>query len=480
MQSVFKNIIPEKARVSSRLLVSSALFLALLSVAMPTAVSAQEQAYSLSSGSPTEAPSQPQQAPAYTPEQLDQLLAPIALYPDSLVGQILMASTYPLEVVEAYRWQQQPAIAGLQGNQLQAALDQLPWDPSVKSLVAFPQLLKTLNDNLQWMEQLGDAFLAQQADVTNEIQQLRQRAEAAGTLQSTPQQVVSSQDGDIIIAPANPEMVYVPAYNPLDVYGAWPYADYQPYYFPGYTYAGVALTFGYGIAVADWFWGWDHWDWRNHRIDIDDRRFSQLNRGFPSRGDGAWRYDPAHRHGVPYQSAPVRAQFQSNRAPGVTRSYRGYAAAPQTPRNEPEHNAYFNHSAHPQPNMRQVGPVPVNRPAGAPQIRLAPGQNIDRQPDNTRRVAPEVVNRPATAPQIQRAPEQNFARFAPVEVPRPAPAPVFESFSRGGASVHVESARGAYSRASAAAPAPAFRGGSAPAPRPVGGGNRGGQNLRHQ
>ena len=177
-------------------------------------------------GSSAIAQNQPPPAPAaapLTPGQLDQLTAPIALYPDALVGQILMAATYPLEVVEAARWVQQPANASLKGDQLAAALVQQPWDPSVKSLVVFPQILKMMNGNLTWTEQLGDAFLAAQSAVMDSVQRLRQQAEAAGKLQSTAQMVVSTVGGLIVIAPPDPNSVYVPVYNPNDIYGAWAY-----------------------------------------------------------------------------------------------------------------------------------------------------------------------------------------------------------------------------------------------------------------
>ena len=185
---------------------------------------------------PQGAPVAPQ--PTYSPQQLDELLAPIALYPDQLVGQVLMASTYPLEVVEASRWRQDSANANLQGDQLAAALEQQSWDPSVKSLVQFPQVLSMMDQNLQWTEQLGDAFLAQQSDVSNSVQNLRQRAQTAGHLQSTPQQTVAGGSGrDRHPASAQPDVVYVPTYNPQVVYGSWAYPDYPPYYFappPGY------------------------------------------------------------------------------------------------------------------------------------------------------------------------------------------------------------------------------------------------------
>ena len=160
--------------------------------------------------------------PPLTTAQLDRLVAPIALYPDSLIAQILMAATYPLEVVEADRWLRLPANAALKGDALTAALQQQPWDPSIKSLVAFPQVVHTMDTNLNWTEQLGDAFLAQQPDVMDAVQRLRLRAQAAGSLASTPQQAVSTENQEIMIEPVSPDIVYLPTYNPWCVYGAWP------------------------------------------------------------------------------------------------------------------------------------------------------------------------------------------------------------------------------------------------------------------
>ena len=166
-----------------------------------------------------------QAAPLYTAAQLDQLLAPVALYPDQLLGQILIASTYPLEVVEAARWVEDPNNARLKGDQLAAALQGKDWDPSVKSLAPFPQILRMMDDRLDWMQKLGDAFLAQQNEVMDSVQRLRRQAEEAGTLQSSPQQTVTTQDQTITVEPANPNVVYVPVYDPTVVYGAWPYPD---------------------------------------------------------------------------------------------------------------------------------------------------------------------------------------------------------------------------------------------------------------
>jgi hypothetical protein len=258
------------------------------------------------------------------------MLAPIALYPDPLLGQILMASTYPLELVQADRWLQDPQNAALKGDQLAAALAPQPWDPSVKSLVPFPQILRMLDSNLNWTESVGEAFLANQPAVMESIQRLRQMAAAAGKLRSSPQQVVTSEGQVIIIEPASPEIVYVPVYEPAVVYGLWPYPEFPPYYFPGY-FDGVMIDgFGwFGVAIVLPLWGWHHWDWVHHRIDIDRDRFTVLNRNHPPAGTGAWEHEPFHRRDVPYRNPETRARFApSGEAPEVHRGVRGFPAAP--------------------------------------------------------------------------------------------------------------------------------------------------------
>ncbi|MGH7056451.1 MAG: DUF3300 domain-containing protein, partial [Acetobacteraceae bacterium] len=198
----------------------------------------------------------------FNTEQLDALLAPIALYPDQLLTQVLMAATYPLQIVEAERWLQQSGNSGLHGEALSKALEAENWDPSVKSLVPFPQVLAMLDGRLDWTQQLGYAFATQQADVMNSIQRLRSQAQQAGKLQSTAQQAVSSDQGSIVIQPANPAVVYVPAYNPTVVYGTWPYPAVPPVYIPpppGYVAANAlvsGLAFAAGVAVVGSLWGW--------------------------------------------------------------------------------------------------------------------------------------------------------------------------------------------------------------------------------
>lgn len=284
--------------------------------------------------SPAPAPAS-QAAPQLTPQQLDQMLAPIALYPDALVAQILMAATYPLEVVEADRWLQDSHNASLKGDQLAAALEQQTWDPSVKSLVPFPRILRMMDGKLDWTERLGEAFLADQAAVMDSIQRLRRKAQAAGNLGSAPQAVVTTQEEAITIEPPSLETVYVPLCNPSIVYGAWPYPAYPPDYFPDYFEGATAGGFGCGWFAAPIvapLWGWHRWDWRRHRIDIDQGRFTVLNGNRPPTGGAAWEHDPAHRHGVPYRDPEVRNRFSGSMvSPDVRRSFRGYptGAAPQ-------------------------------------------------------------------------------------------------------------------------------------------------------
>ncbi len=273
----------------------------------------------------------PPQAPPPTPmsagalfsqQQIDQLLAPIALYPDSLIAQILTAATYPLEVVEADRWLQVPGNAALKGDQLVAALQRRPWDPSVKALVPFPQILRMMDNNLEWTEKLGDAFLAQQAAVMDGVQRLRQRAQAAGALVSTPQQVISTQDGIIAVEPANPAVVYVPVYNPTLVYGVWPWPEYPPFYF--WPWPGFVLGFGIGIPVVYPLWGWCHWEWRHHRLHIDVPRFNEINVYRPPVSSPIWQHEPVHRDGVPYRDAETQARFQGAVSPQARLELRGY------------------------------------------------------------------------------------------------------------------------------------------------------------
>ena len=264
---------------------------------------------------------------AFTPQQLDQLLAPVALYPDALLAQTLMAATYPLEVVQAARWSKENP--NLKGDAAVAAVKDKDWDVSVKSLVAFPQTLSMMNDNLDWTQKVGDAMIGQQKDVADAVQRLRARAQAAGTLKSTPQQTVSTQasggQNAIVIQPTNPEVVYVPYYNPNWAYGSWPYPAYPPAYYPPPPNYGAALLsgmmFGLGVAATasmfgGWHWGWNGSNWGGSYSTVNVNRavnISGNNFNASRYADGRWNFDAAHRDGVPYRTQAERQAYNQVR-----------------------------------------------------------------------------------------------------------------------------------------------------------------------
>ncbi len=264
----------------------------------------------------------PAQAQAQTQQKLPegqivQLVAPIALYPDPLLTQVLMASTYPIEVVEAARWSQ--ANPTVKGTALEDAMQAQSWDPSVKALTTVPQTLQMMSAKLDWTEQLGDAFLAQQQDVLDAVQKLRAEAQAAGSLQSTPHQVVTTTSAPagvataglqraIEIEPANPDVYYVPIYNPALAFGGWAYPDYPPFYwYPTGFVASNAVSFAAGVAVGAAIWG--GCDWWNHNVIINVNRFNAFNRTNLNTADNVWAHNPAHRGDVPYRDAAVASRF---------------------------------------------------------------------------------------------------------------------------------------------------------------------------
>jgi len=257
----------------------------------------------------------------FSREQLDQILASVALYPDSLLAQVLMASTYPGDVTDAAAWSK--AHPDAKGEEAVRQVASQPWDPSVQSLVAFPQLLAVLGQDPSWVQRMGDAFLAQPDAVMDSVQRLRRQAEAAGNLKSNEQQKVSHEAATapaatptapqtIIIEPADPQVVYVPSYNPSMVYGTWAYPSYPPYYYPPPPYyypGGALLSFGIGMAVGGALWGdlnWGHGD-----IDIDVNRYNNFNSNRQINRDGnhTWRHDAANRDGVPYRDRGSREQY---------------------------------------------------------------------------------------------------------------------------------------------------------------------------
>jgi uncharacterized protein DUF3300 len=286
---------------------------------------------------PTPAPAAPVAA-KIPPDQLDSLVAPIALYPDPLLAQTLAASTYPLEIVQLQQWlAKNPS---LRDKALADAVAKQPFDPSVQALAAFPDVVKRLGDDIQWANDLGNAFLAQQSDVMDAVQRMRKKAQGKGKLESNEQQRVETQVIEkkevIIIEPAKPDVIYVPSYDPVVVYGppAYPYYPY-PYY-PYYPYGGAFMAFGVGIAMGA-FWGgvWGGCGWGNNTININNNNNfnrnnnvnrpeqrggdrgqgnrGQGNRGQGNRGQGGnWSHNPSHRGGTPYGDKATASKFGGN------------------------------------------------------------------------------------------------------------------------------------------------------------------------
>jgi hypothetical protein len=250
------------------------------------------------------------------PEELDQLVAPVALYPDPLLAEVLMSSTYPLEVVQADRWAKQNK--NLKGDQLTAALAKQSWDDSVKALVQVPSVLGMMSDQLDWTQKVGNAVLAQQADVMDAVQRLRKQAQAAGKLETTSQQTVTTksegQTPYVVIEPSSPSQLYVPYYQPSVVYGAWPHPAYPPYYFPpapGYVAGGAFATgvaFGAGVALGSA--GWGHCDWGRHNINVVNANvnINNFNRNNINNFN-KWEHNPDHRQGVQYNNDAVRQKY---------------------------------------------------------------------------------------------------------------------------------------------------------------------------
>ena len=263
-------------------------------------------------------------AKRFSQEELDQILAPVALYPDSLLAQVLMASTYPLEVVMADRWVKQNK--NLTGDKLIEATDKQPWDPSVRALVPFPELLSTMAEKLEWTEKLGDAFLAQQTDVMETVQSLRKKAYEAGNLKSTNEQQVIVEQETILVEPADPRVVYVPVYDPWRVYGSWWWPYYPPYVFYPYPYSAAFYYPGYigfsvGFAVGAYWGNWGYCNWPYRSVYVNHHYYGRPYPGYRSTPAGSvmasrgaptmqkWRHDPYHRRGVTYRDAVVGNQF---------------------------------------------------------------------------------------------------------------------------------------------------------------------------
>jgi hypothetical protein len=231
----------------------------------------------------------------YTPQQLDQLVAPIALYPDELLSEVLMAAGYPQQIVEAAQWVQDPSHAAIKGDALVAALQPLPWDPSVKGLVVFPQLVVMLSEHIDWTQALGAAFASQQAEVMTRVQELRHLAVRSGRTKTLRHLVFREEGQEIVIAAAEPDRIFVPVYNPVVVYGAWPDHDYPPVYLPpppnfiGERIApGLEASVGYAIVAP--LWGWSHPNWRDREITVNRTEYTRITRNVVIGSGDRWRH----------------------------------------------------------------------------------------------------------------------------------------------------------------------------------------------
>jgi len=282
-----------------------------------------------------------QTAPKIPNDQLDSLVAPIALYPDPLLSQVLVASTYPLEIVQLQQWIQRNG--GLKGDDLANAVEKQDWDPSIQAMAVFPDLVKRLADDIKWTTDLGNAFLAQQEEVMDAVQRMRQKAMDAGKLKSSEQQTVETKTVEtktvVVIQPASTQVVYVPVYSPLVVYGP-PIYPYPPIYYPPPSYyaAGVFIAFGVGIAYGSYYrggWGYGpRWGYGHTTINVNInnryvRHYNQTNINvnrnninggnrnninnrpsqLPAGGNNNWQHNPAHRGGAPYANRATATQY---------------------------------------------------------------------------------------------------------------------------------------------------------------------------
>jgi hypothetical protein len=358
-----------------------------------------------------------QERRAFSPEELDQMLAPIALYPDPLLSQILMAATYPLEVVQAARWSR--ANSRLQGQDAARAVESMDWDPSVKSLVAFPQILHRMDEQLDWTQRLGEAFLEQEPHVMDAIQGLRQQAARAGNLRSNEQMQVRRQDEHILIEPAHPQVVYVPYYDPAVVYGPWWWPAYPPVYWgppPGY-YAWPAYAPGFfwgtGIAIS-WGFFYGHADWHHRQVKVAHVHPHHPARGVPTAKPVKWQHDPVHRRNVPYRHAVSRQSF------GQHPAIRSDGPSRPVARHEPRSAHPETRNAAPQTRALPAAPNPRPEHSGRPASQV--GERWSGRSDRAGNPRPQT-----------RAPESRPAAAAPHfgPLPRPvAPPPVVRADPR--------------------------------------------------
>jgi hypothetical protein len=353
---------------------------------------------SLPSPGSTQAATPQNQAVKIPADQLDSLVAPIALYPDPMLAQTLAASTYPLEVIQLQQWLQKNP--GLKDKALADAVMKQPWDPSIQALAALPEVVKRLADDIQWTTDLGNAFLAQQSDVMDAVQRMRKKAQDTGNLKSTEQQKVETKviesKSVIVVEQANPQVVYVPSYDPVVVYGP-PVYPYPPIYYPpaGYYAAGIAISFGVGMMMgAAWGggWGWGCGWGGNNEININRNnnfnRNSNISGGNrnnigsgnrpsqqPGRGNSSWQHNPQHRGGAPYGDRGTANKFGGT-ARGDSLANRQASARQQVGRQGG--NLASNRGGGVGASNRVGGDGPSNRAGGAGVSNRAGGGGADR------------------------------------------------------------------------------------------------------
>src|SRR6266536_1426482 len=305
-----------RARFASQSLhgVMAILCVALLSPGYAVALAQETQPQN---AAPVENSTPAEEAPKIPNDQLDSLVAPIALYPDPLLAQTLAASTYPLEIIQLEQWMKKNK--GLKGKALADAVEKQNWDPSVQAMAVFPDVVKQLAENVSWSSDLGNAFLAQQADVMDAVHRMRAKAQGAGNLKSSQQQKVESKTVEsknvIVIEQADPQVVYVPSYNPTVVYGEPAYPYPSMYYPPGYGLlafgAGVAIGAAWGNGGWGWGCGWGHGD---VNINVNNKYVNNYNKNnynkanFNKQG-GTWQHNPQHRGGAPYSNRQTANKY---------------------------------------------------------------------------------------------------------------------------------------------------------------------------
>ncbi len=372
----------------------------------------------------------PPPAQTYSQGQLDQMLAPIALYPDQVLMQVLMAATFPQQVIDAGQWLQDQNNAAIKGDALASALEPLPWDPSVKSLVAFPQIIGMMNEHMDWTQSLGVAFGGQQVAVMAEVQTLRNRAAAAGQFHSNAQIRYVHTGGFWTIEPVNPGEIYLPVYNPAVVYGQWQYPDYPPVYVPpppdfvaaGYAVGpGIAFSVGFGVVAP--LWGWGHPDWRRHELVINQARYSRITatshftENHVAIRNGAWqRTAPVVTVAAPQRAAPANAPHPAGTvAPAAIHAP---PARPGAPAGAEEHRATPAQGA----PAGEARPAPGTPPRPGEPAHPAPGAAPPR-PGEPPHPAPEAAHPgPETAhPGAPPHPEEHAAPPRPGEPAHPAP-----------------------------------------------------------